>query len=133
MAYTSDASGRFELYVMPFSPKESATGRKWPVSNGGGHTPVWSHNGRELFYEGPHRRVQVAGYTVTGDTFVAEKPRFWSGKQMADVGFFPTFDVAPDGKRVLALVPAEDARPETILHVLLNVDSELRRRAPARK
>jgi hypothetical protein len=49
---------------------------------------------------------------------------------MTNIGFFPTFDVAPDGKRVLALLPADSAQPETILHVLLNVDSELRRRAP---
>jgi serine/threonine-protein kinase len=84
-----------------------------------------------LFYEGPDHRVQVVACTVKSDSFVAEKPRIWSGKQMADVGFFPTFDVAPDGQRVLALLPAEDPKPETILHVLLNVDSELRRRAPA--
>ena len=43
---------------------------------------------------------------------------------MADTGF----DVAPDGQRVPALFPAEEAKPETILHVLLNVDSELRQR-----
>jgi hypothetical protein len=49
---------------------------------------------------------------------------------MADIGFFPDYDVAPDGKRVLALLPAEAAKPETILHVMLNVDSELRRRVP---
>jgi hypothetical protein len=42
------------------------------------------------------------------------------------------FDVAPDGNRVLVMFPAEDAKPETIPHVLLNVDSELRRRAPAK-
>jgi hypothetical protein len=52
---------------------------------------------------------------------------------MADIGFSPSFDVAPDGKRVLVLVAAGDAKPETILRVLLNVDSELRRRAPAHR
>ena len=82
---------------------------------------------------GPHRRVQVAAYTVKGDAFAAEKPRFWSEKQLADNGSFPGFDVAPDGKRVLGLFPAEDAKPETILHVLINVDSELHRRAPAHR
>jgi hypothetical protein len=103
------------------------------VSSGGGVRPIWSHNGRELFYEGLDSRVQVAAYTVKRDSFVAEKPRFWSEKQMADLDSFlgPPFDVTPDGKRVLALFPAEEAKPETILHVLLNVDSELRRRAPA--
>jgi hypothetical protein len=131
LAYSSAASGRFEIYVMPFSPQRKATGRKWLVSNGGGHSPVWSRNGRELFYGGLDRRVQVAAYTVKGDSFVAEKPRFWSEKQVADIGSFPGFDVAPDGKRVLALFAADDPRAETLVRVLLNVDSELRRRAPA--
>jgi len=103
------------------------------VSNGGGLGPIWSRNGRELFYRGLDSRVQVAAYTVKGDSFVAGKPRFWSEKQMADIGLSPSFDVAPDGKRVLALVAAGDAKPETILRVLLNVDSELRRRAPAHR
>ncbi len=133
LAYSSDASGRFEIYVMPFSPQRTATGRKWLVSNGGGIGPIWSHNGRELFYMGSDRRVHVTAYTVKGDSFVAEKPRFWSEKQVADLSSFPGFDVAPDGKRVLALFASEDPKPETILHLLLNVDSELGRRAPARR
>jgi hypothetical protein len=133
VAYASSASGRFEVYVMPFSPQGKASGRKWLVSNLGGWSPIWSRNGRELFYGGLDRRVQVAAYTVKGDAFAAEKPRFWSEKQLADNGSFAGFDISPDGKRVLGLFPAEEARPETILHVLLNVDSELRRRAPARK
>jgi serine/threonine-protein kinase len=133
VAYTSSASGRFEIYVMPFSPQSRATGRKWLVSNGGGHGPVWSRNGRELFYPGPDRRVHVAPYTIKGDSFVPEKPRLWSEKQLADTGPLPAIEVAPDGKRVLALFASEDAKPETTLRLLLNVDSELRRRAPAQR
>jgi hypothetical protein len=48
------------------------------------------------------------------------------------VGFFPGFDVAPDGTRVLALLASEDAKPDSSLHLLLNVGSELRRRTSAR-
>jgi DNA-binding winged helix-turn-helix (wHTH) protein/Tol biopolymer transport system component len=133
LAYTSDASGRFEIYVMPFSPQGKTMVRKWLVSNAGGFGPVWSHNSRELFYEGLDSRVQVAAYTVKGDSFLAEKPRFWSKKPMSENDFSAGFDVAPDGKRVLAVFPADGAKPETILRVLLNVDSELLRRAPGRK
>jgi dipeptidyl aminopeptidase/acylaminoacyl peptidase len=128
VAYTSDESGRFEIYVMPFSPQAPARGGKWQMSNGGGTGPRWSQNGRELFYQGLDRRVQVASYTVKGDSFVAEKPHFFSEKRLADPGFYSSFDVAPDGKRVLVLLDADDAKPETHLRVLLNVDSELRRR-----
>jgi len=130
LAYASQESGRFEIYVMPFPLPGTATSRKWTVSNGGGHTPRWSPNGRELFYESPDHRIQVAAYSVTPDSFAAEKPRLWSETRMADIDFFPAFDVAADGRRVLALLPAENDKPETILHVLLNVDSELRPRSP---
>jgi len=133
LAYSSAASGHFEVYVMPFLPQGKASGHKWLVSNRGGWSPIWSRNGRELFYGGLDGRVQVAAYTVTSDSFVAEKARFWSEKQMADVGLSSSFDVAPDGKRVLVLLAAGDPKTETILRVLLNVDSELRRRAPAHR
>lgn len=127
MAYVSPESGRAEIYVIPFSPEKSAKGGKWQVSNGGGTFPIWPRNGRELFFLSLDYRVQAAGYTIKGDSFVPEKPRFWSEKRLTDpIG--SVFDVAPDGKRVLALLDAEEAKPETHLRVLLNVDSELRRR-----
>jgi serine/threonine-protein kinase len=132
LAYTSSESGHFEIYVMPFSPQGTAANRKWVVSNGGGTCPLWSHNGRELFYQSLDRKIQVAAYRVRGDLFVAEKARAWSDTQLADTGIFPAFDVAPDGKRVVALFSAEDPRSETLVRVLLNLDSELGRRLSAR-
>ena len=47
IAYTSDESGRDEIYVRPFPPDR---GGKWMVSSGGGTEPTWAHSGRELFY-----------------------------------------------------------------------------------
>jgi eukaryotic-like serine/threonine-protein kinase len=131
LAYASSESERsFEVYVVPFSPRGTAPGGKRQVSNRGGWSPIWSRNARELFYQSPDdHRVLVAGYTVKGDSFIPEKPRLWSETILGtDYG---GFDVASDGKRVLALLAAERAKPETHLRVLLNVDSELRRRQPA--
>lgn len=110
VAYTSDESGRFEIYVMPFSPHSQAAGRKWAVSNEGGTSPRWSPEGRELFYQSYDRHVQAVSYTVRGDTFVAGKPRVWSEIRLGDTGIFPSFDLAPDGKSIMALFPAEDRR-----------------------
>ena len=87
LAYTSDESGSFQIYVMPFAPQGTTRGGKWQVSNEGGSVPIWSHNGRDLFYQGPGRRVQVAAYTLQGDSFVAQKPRFWSEADGADLAF----------------------------------------------
>jgi len=75
----------------------------------------------------------VVSYTAKGNVFVPEKPRMWSDKPMSYVGSQFVFDVAPDGKRVVALMDAEtaSAKPETHLRVVLNVGEELRRRAAA--
>jgi hypothetical protein len=131
VAYTSNESGRFEIYVMPFSPQGRAVGPKSLVSNGGGTGPIWSHNGRELFYQSLDRRIGVAAYAVRGDSFVPEKAKHWSETRLVDTGFYPSFDVARDGKRVLAMFAAEDSRAATLVRVQLHVDGELRRRSAA--
>jgi serine/threonine-protein kinase len=128
MAYTSDESGRSEVYVTPFAPQGPAPGGKWQVSNDGGAVPRWSPIGRELFYRGPDRRVMAVAYTSKSDSFAAEKPRVWAEKRLANV-FNPSFDVAPDGKHIVGLFDAEEGKPDTMLRVLLHVDDELRRRA----
>ncbi len=129
-AYTSNESDGFEVYVRPFTLPGKARSGKWPVSSGGGWSPIWSHDGKSLFYESPDRRVQVADCFVKGDSLVVGKPRAWSGTRLVDTGLFYGFDPAPDGNRVLALLPAEGTKPQPLLRLLLNVDTELRRRMP---
>ena len=129
LAYTSDESGRFEVYVIPFAPDGASQGGKWQVSNEGGSGPIWSPNGRQIFYPRFDQRIEVAAYTSRGDSFQVEKPRFWSEVRFANQGMFAGFDVSSDGKRVLMLLPGEEAKPEPFLRVLLNVGTKLRRRA----
>jgi len=132
LAYTSNESGIFEVYVRTFP-----TGGKWKISNGGGSFPVWSHNGRELFFRSADNRIMVAAYTVKGDSFeVADQPRAWSEKRLSNTGAnFSTanFDFAPDGKRVAAIMPVETPevqRAQSHVVLLINFFDELRRRAP---
>jgi serine/threonine-protein kinase len=129
VAYSSNESGRFEIYVMPFPSQGRAVVRKWPVSNGGGTGPIWSHDGRQLFYQTLDHRIGVAAYTVKDDSFAVGKAHHWSETPLPDTGFFPSFDVAPDGKRVVAMLPAGDVRAASLVRVMLNVDAELRLRA----
>jgi hypothetical protein len=73
----------------------------------------------------------VANYTVKRGSFVADKPRAAFGKQLANIGLGVNFDLAPDGKRFLVLMPAESPEPrETQSHVTLvtNFFEEVRRR-----
>ncbi len=132
LAYHSSELSRYEVYVIPFSPGGRTRGGQWQVSNAGGQAPMWSHNGRDLFYRSLDRRVMAVAYRAKGDSFVWEKPRVWAEKQLADLNTSQTFDVAPDGKRVVALFDSEETKPETHLRVLLNVTDELRRRTAAK-
>ena len=56
MAYASDESGRSEIYVQSYPGDE----RRVPVSTGGGVRPVWSPDGKELFYVAADAMMAVA-------------------------------------------------------------------------
>jgi serine/threonine protein kinase/Tol biopolymer transport system component len=129
LAYASNESGTLQVYVRAFPGKEG----KWQISNNGGVIPEWAHNGHELFFRSLGNQIMVANYTVRGDSFVADKPRVWSEKRIADVGFLPNYGLAPDGKRVVALMPVETPEVQQARnHVIFleNFVDELRRKVP---
>jgi hypothetical protein len=77
----------------------------------------------------------ATSYTVKGDTFVAEKPRVWVAK-VGGSSAGTSWDLAPDGKRVVVLTPVESAEAPKQDHevvLLENFFDELRRRVPAGK
>ncbi len=132
IAYTSDESGRYEVYVRPFP----GPGGKWQISSGGGTLPIWSHSGRELFFESPDSHIIVTDYDGEKESFVSGKPRLWSNQQLRDISGVLNYDLAPDGKR-FAIFPELKASIEEkgSIHVsfLENFFDELRRRAPVTK
>src|SRR5207245_9168171 len=70
MAYTSDESGRNEVYVQPFP----GPGGKWQVSTGGGETAKWRRDGKELFYVAPDGKMKAAPVKADA-TFEAALPQ----------------------------------------------------------
>jgi len=128
LAYDSDESGKYEVYVRAF-PLSAGPGGKWQISNSGGVSPQWSPNGHDLFYRSG-LQIMAVSYKVEGGTFAAGKPRVWIAKMgKAESGW----DLAPDGKRILALTPGksvEGAKPEHDVVFLLNFFDNLRQRAP---
>ena len=96
--------------------------------------PIWSRNGKELFYLSDDNHIMVTRYTAGLNSFVAEKPRQWSPVPL----FRPAnnslwnLDLAPDGKRFVVLAAPEGREDEATLHVtvLLSFFDELRRRLP---
>jgi serine/threonine-protein kinase len=132
IAYSSNESGAFQVYVRPFPDKSG----KWQISTNGGVYPVFSRTGQKLFFRTEDNQVMLANYTVQGDSFVADKPRVWSETRLADLGIILNYDVAPDGKRILALMPSEAQKGErTPSHVtfMLNFADEIRRRLGGNK
>jgi eukaryotic-like serine/threonine-protein kinase len=125
LAYYSNESGTFEVYVRPFP----GPGGKWLVSANGGMTPRWSRNGKELFYHTIDNRLMVAEYTASGDSFNAGGPRQWSSGQFTARGPTRNFDVHPDGKRIVVM-KTPDAEIPSINKVSFIFDffEELRRK-----
>ena len=127
---TSSESGSFEVYVRAFPDN----GTKRLVSSGGGMMPMWSQNGRDLFYRTQDQRLMIASYSTKDSTFVADPPRLWSTQRIADAGMTGNVDIAPDGTRFAVLMPAEAPESrETRGHFTLvpNFLDELRRRLAA--
>ena len=131
LAYTSSATGLFQVFVRAFPDK----GGQWVVSVGDGTFPWWSKNGRELFYRTLGGQVMVVNYTVKGGSFVTDKARPWTDKRLGITDTGRNFDLSPDGKRVAALLPAETAEVQRAQnHVILleNFFDEVRRHFPER-
>ena len=120
MAYTSDESGQYEVYVRPY-PSASA---KYQISTAGGEEPVWSPNGQELFYRNGQKWM-VLPITLRSE-FNAGRPRvLFEGSYINTPG--PSYDISPDGKRFLMLRPPGDAAPDLQLNVVLGWFEELKR------
>jgi serine/threonine-protein kinase len=98
IAYQSDDSGRNEVYVRPFP--NAAAGRR-QVSVSGGTRPLWSRDGRELFFLDPNRRMTVVDVR-TGPSLTFGRPRtLFDTTPLGLEGQQRNFDLAPDGKRFL--------------------------------
>ena len=73
------------------------------LSSNGGRISTWAKDG-SLFYETSDQRLMVVPYRIENGEFIAEAPRLWSTKRLADTGVIANYDVAPDGKSVAAVI-----------------------------
>ena len=127
LAYANAVGGQYEVYVRAFPDN----GTQVQISNAGGVCAIWSRATHEIFYRTEDQRLMVASYDVSGRSFVPGKPRIWSSRPLANTGLAINFDVAPDGKRILAVMPAQSSEPrEAQSHVTLvmNFFDEVMRR-----
>ncbi|MDH4349467.1 MAG: hypothetical protein OEW17_11720, partial [Gemmatimonadota bacterium] len=98
LAYASNESGRFEVYVRPFPDTDRA---KWQVSTDGAADPLWSHSGRELFFNSNAAAV-IAVEVLPGTTFtMGKRTTLFSASQSASGP--RSWDITPDDQRFVMI------------------------------
>ncbi len=138
MAYTSNESGKNQVYVRPYPEVESG---RWQVSTSGGDSPLWSEDGRELFFRNGGAVMAVP--VKTDPAFSPGKPKtLFQGTYVGSVLGYDdwdqsTWDISPDGKRFLMMKETGLAASGVVrarkINIVLNWFEELKRRVPTGK
>ena len=129
VAYQSSETGRAQVWVQPFP----ATGAKYPITTDGGHAPLWSPDGKELFYR--NSRYELVSVAVDIEDFAIGRPEPLpvTGTVLA-VNYVRNFDITPNGQNLLVILPlgsteaGEPARPQ--INIIFNWFEELKERVP---
>jgi Tol biopolymer transport system component/predicted Ser/Thr protein kinase len=116
LAYTSNLSSRFEVYVQPLQ----ADGRKWQVSTGGGSDPKWRADEKEMFYiGGDGRMMSVSLRDATAFDPGVPRPLFPLRAIAVVAPYLSEYDVQGDGGRFLVRVLTEELQTHP-LNVLVH-------------
>lgn len=123
IAYTSNSSGRYEVYVQDFPNANKII----QVSSGGGEEPVWTPSGREVIYRWGDQWWMVQVITADGLIQPSTPKLLFEGSYLNCWG--PSFDIGPDG-RLLLLKPITNNHTTTELVLIENWFEELKKQAP---
>ena len=119
MAYASDESGQMQVYIRPFPGPD----RRWAVSTQGGTQPVWSRNGKEIFYRVANKMMVVA--VAAGVDVTLSQPRqLFEQRYVFQNISLANYDVSPDGQRFVMI---KDEAGSGRLNIVLNWTEELKR------
>ena len=125
LAYASNESGRGEVLVQSFPEP----GGRTQISTNGGTEPVWSRDGRDLFYLNGDAMMAVE--IQTSPTLTAGAPRMlFEGRYAPSPNGVAGYDVSADGQRFLRVQPMHPDPPTDQIQVTLNWFEELRRLVP---
>ena len=110
LAYTSNDSGRAEVYVAPFP----GGGGRWQITTNGGDAVAWRRDGKELYYWGLDQMLTAVAVNTQGAEFQvgAARPLF----RLSSPALGMAYDVTPDGQRFLVnYLPEDTATPLTLI------------------
>jgi eukaryotic-like serine/threonine-protein kinase len=113
VAYCSQPTGRFEVYVTPFP----GGGARYQVSAGGGLQPRWSPDGKRLYFVSPDSSLMAATVDGSGSRFEVRevRPLFLLNMFLGPRPMLYGYAVAPDGKRLLVNSAGEVGLPRVAL------------------
>jgi Tol biopolymer transport system component/tRNA A-37 threonylcarbamoyl transferase component Bud32 len=119
VAYTSEESGRSQVYVVPFTggtvlnaavPAGASAGARWQVSASGGSSPKWRRDGKEIFYLSPEGQMMAAEVEERGDSMVVKTAAaLFRCRPAPTVPSSAPYDVSADGKKFVINSFGEDA------------------------
>ena len=119
IAYQSNDSGRFEIFVRSFPDGQAVT----RISNDGGLSPVWAPSGSELFYRDLSGKMQAVPVTA------GPQPTFGKPAFLFDARDYESvYAVSPDGKRLLMMPLIASEQSATQVHIIQNLLTELRQK-----
>jgi serine/threonine protein kinase len=123
LSYQSNESTSEEVYVESFPKK----GEKWRISIGGGASPVWSRDGRELYYSSPDNSIMAVEIkpSVSGSARFGVPRKLFEARTSGNGG--SRFDVSSDGRFLLA-VPAGQPEESVPITVVLNWPEMLKKK-----
>ena len=126
LAYVSDESGREEIYVRPFPAQDG----KWQISTEGGSEPVWSRDGKELFFRNGDRMMAVAISTSPELAPGTSTLLFEASYSTSTFEPRTNYDVASDGRFVMIRTAEGAAEEASDIHVVLDWLEERERLVP---
>ncbi len=124
-AYASDHTGTYQIYARPYPAAEP----EYPVTTTGGTRPVWSHDGRRLYYR---TGLNDRSLMMVVDFTDADSPRWSAPRELFDRPYLGTswvrsYDVARDGRFLLLENFSHAEKRVTEIEVVINATRELER------
>jgi Tol biopolymer transport system component len=120
LAYASDKTGTYEVYVRPFAPGKQTTG-EWLVSLGDGRDPHWRGDGRELFFVTSTKKMMAVDVRTTGDAFERGTPReLFSVPYVTGAATVTRYAVTKDGQRFIMAAEAAGSAETDPIYVTVN-------------
>jgi len=136
MAYGSQEEAEIlnrQLYVRRYRPGSPAGGGLWQIPGAAGAIPVWSADGKQIFFRNASGQIMVVDCIASGDSMSIGKPRLWSPTPIIVTSNFQDFDMLPGARRAVVVALPDEAKGgavNTHVNILLDFFDEVKRRLP---